>query len=100
MNDMSVRMYAVYIMTNEGNTVLYTGVTNDLKRRVREHRMDLHPGSFTARYRLHKLVYYDVTTDIHAAIAYEKKIKAGPRRKKIELIENMNHEWTDLFDRI
>ena len=62
--------------------------------------MDLHPGSFTARYRLRKLVYYDVTSDIRAAIAFEKKIKAGPRRKKIELIENMNHEWMDLFDRI
>jgi putative endonuclease len=83
------RQYCVYILTNERHTVLYTGVTGDLKRRVHEHRAKLLPG-FTHRYNVSKLVYYECTEDASAAIASEKQIKAGSRRKKIELVNGFN----------
>ena len=91
--------YYVYIMTNQRNTVLYTGVTNDLKRRAYEHREKL-GGGFTRRYNIVKLVYYEVVDDPLSAIAREKQIKAGPRRKKIELVQRMNPQWHDLYDEI
>jgi putative endonuclease len=90
------RAYYVYIITNKNNTVLYTGVTNYLQRRIYEHKHDLHKG-FSQKYRLHKLVYYEVTDDVIAAIAREKQIKKGPRRRKIDLIESMNPAWRDLY---
>jgi len=84
-------------MTNTYNTVLYTGVTNNLQRRVLEHRSG--KGSkFTKKYRVHKLVYFECGDDINAAIYREKQIKAGSRRKKIELIKSMNPEWKDLYE--
>ena len=89
--------YCVYIMTNRHNTVLYTGVTNDLKRRAYEHR-DGRGGAFTSRYNVIKLVYYEQTSDVLSAIEREKQIKAGSRRKKIELVESMNPEWLDLYE--
>lgn len=89
----------IYILTNKNNTVLYTGVTNDLKRRVHEHREKLVEG-FTRKYNIDKLVYYEIFQDIKNAILREKQIKAGPRAKKIGLIESMNPEWLDLFDDI
>ena len=88
--------YYVYIMTNKNNTVLYTGVCNNLPRRVWEHKHKINPKSFTARYNINKLVYYEYYTDIEAAIYREKQIKAGSRAKKIALIESMNKEWRDL----
>jgi putative endonuclease len=93
---MAERVIAVYILTNEWHTVLYTGVTADLEKRLAEHRAGFHPNAFSNRYRLHKLVYYETTPDIHAAIAREKQIKAGSRRKKIERIELVNPGWRDL----
>lgn len=75
---MNNRQYCVYIMTNKNNTVLYVGVTNNLARRVLEHRQP-HPKSFTHRYNLHKLVYFEATSDIQAAILREKQIKGGSR---------------------
>jgi putative endonuclease len=93
------REYCVYILTNDCNTVLYTGVTNDLKRRVFEHREKLAPG-FTKRYKVCKLVFYEVTDDVHAAIAREKQIKAGSRQKKSDLIKEMNPEWRDLYEEL
>ena len=84
-------------MTNKGNTVLYTGVTNDLQRRAYEHREKLISG-FTQKYKVSKLVYYEILDDPGNAISREKQIKAGPRRKKVELINSMNGEWTDLFE--
>ena len=82
-------------MTNRHHTTLYTGVTNNLLRRVSEHKSG--KGSdFTKRYNLTKLVYYEVTDDINAAIRREKQIKGWLRRKKIALIESMNPEWGDL----
>jgi putative endonuclease len=91
------RQYCVYILTNRRNSVLYTGVTSDLKRRVWQHREKLVPG-FTQRYNVFKLVFYGVTDDVNAAIAREKQIKAGTRQKKINLIEAMNPEWRDLYE--
>ena len=89
----------VYIMTNKHNTVLYTGVTGDLKRRVYEHREGL-GGGFAARYNAKKLVYFEVAFDIHSAIEREKQIKGGSRKKKIGLIEGMNPEWKDLYEEL
>ena len=93
---MSKRLY-VYILTNARNTVLYTGVTNNLLRRVAEHRMKI--GSrFTARYNVHKLVFYQCYDDPRLAIAEEKRIKGGSRAKKIALVNSMNPEWRDLLN--
>jgi putative endonuclease len=86
----------VYIMTNENDTVLYTGVTSDLKDRVRKHKTKKHPGSFTARYNLCKLVYYEQLETIGEAIKREKQIKGGSRKKKRDLINSINPEWCDL----
>jgi putative endonuclease len=88
--------YFVYIMTNQHHTVLYTGVTNDLVRRTFEHREKTNPG-FTSRYNVDKLVFFEETSDVLAAIAREKQIKGGSRRKKIALIEGLNPGWRDLY---
>jgi putative endonuclease len=89
--------YFVYIMTNDRRTVLYTGVTNDLLRRVSEHRGKMTRG-FTSRYNVDKLVFFEGTTDVVAAIAREKQIKGGSRRRKIALIDGTNPDWRDLYD--
>ena len=86
----------VYIMTNPRNTVLYTGVTNDLRRRVFEHKHGL-GGRFTSKYNISKLVYYEAFTDAYTAISREKQIKAGSRRRKIDLIVSVNPQWKDLY---
>ncbi len=86
-------------MTNKNNNVLYTGVTNDLKRRVYEHKNKL-IGGFTKKYNIIKLVYYEVFNDIKYAIEREKKIKAGSRQKKILLINSFNPNWKDLYEEI
>ena len=87
---------AVYIMTNGRRTVLYTGVTADLLTRVQEHKTRRDTKSFAARYNTVRLVYFELTPNIAAAIAWEKQIKAGPRSRKLALIESMNPEWHDL----
>jgi len=94
-----VKQYYVYLLTNFTNSVVYTGVTNDLVRRVHEHREKLTPG-FTNRYKAWKLVYYEATEDVESAIAREKQIKAGPRRRKVQLIEKGNPTWRDLYPEI
>ena len=91
--------YYVYILTNQASTVLYTGVTRDLKRRVFEHRNNLVPG-FTSRFRVHRLVYYEIGGDIMGAIEREKAIKGGSRRRKLELVNEFNPTWRDLYDDI
>lgn len=91
--------YYVYIMTNGNNTVLYTGVTNDLVRRVYEHKNGTGSG-FVKRYNIEKLVYYEIGNDIYSAIGREKQIKGGSRKKKIDLISSFNPGWKDLFDEI
>jgi putative endonuclease len=89
------RQYYVYILTNPRKTVLYTGVTNDLRRRVWEHQTRQVRG-FTAKYHCSRLVMYEVFQDPYNAITREKQIKAGSRRRKFELIERMNPTWRDL----
>jgi putative endonuclease len=96
---MSERQFYVYIITNWKNTVLYTGVTNDLKRRVYEHKEKLVEG-FTKRYNLTKLVYFEVAETAEAAILREKQVKAGSRQKKVELVEGLNKTWSDLYDEL
>lgn len=91
-----MNQYYVYIMTNKSKT-LYTGVTNNLKRRVFEHKNKLLPG-FTAKYNITKLVYYEIFNDINQAITREKQIKGWLRQKKIDLIESLNSEWNDLSE--
>ena len=93
------RQYYVYIMTSKRNTVLYVGVTNDLMRRVYEHKEKLAEG-FTKKYNIVKLVYYEVCEDVEGAILREKQIKAGSRQKKIELVNRMNSEWRDLYEEL
>ena len=87
----------VYIMTNQYDGVLYTGVTSNLFKRVNEHKEKL-IGGFTSRYNVTKLVYYEEFVTMPEAIAREKQIKGGSRQKKIELINSMNPEWKDLYD--
>lgn len=89
--------YWIYILTNQANTVLYTGMTNDLRRRVCEHQKGKGAG-FTAKYRIRKLVFYERFDKAVDAIAAEKRIKAGSRKKKIALINSINPEWKDLFE--
>ncbi len=97
---MTERAYCIYILTNSHHTVLYTGVTNNLQRRVMEHRSKQGDGSFTKKYNVHKLVYYEYGDDINFAIYREKQIKGGSRHKKIDLITGFNPEWKDLFDEL
>jgi putative endonuclease len=89
------KTFYVYIMTNPRKTVLYTGVTSDLPRRVYEHKEKLVPG-FASRYNVTHLVYYEMAETAEAAIAREKQLKAGSRRRKVERINNMNPTWRDL----
>ena len=89
-----MNQYYVYIMTNKSRT-LYTGVTNNLERRVQEHKQKLVPG-FTAKYNINRLVYYEVTDNVYSAISREKEIKGWLRAKKIGLIKSKNPEWRDL----
>ncbi len=91
--------YYVYIMTNKGNKALYTGVTNDLRKRIYEHKEKLVEG-FTKRYNLNKLVYFETCGDIQSAISREKQIKDGSRQKKIDLINNFNNKWRDQYDEL
>ena len=85
----------VYIMTNVSNSVLYTGVTSDLERRVSQHKMGS-GSAFTTKYKVNKLVYYDEFPDIRQAIECERRIKDGPRQRKIELVDETNPKWRDL----
>jgi putative endonuclease len=91
--------YYVYILTNKLNSVLYTGVTNDLKKRVYERKNKMVDG-FSKKYNVSKLVYYEVLNDPESAIIREKQIKDGSRQKKINLIDEMNQEWVDLCEKI
>ena len=84
-------------MTNENNTTLYTGVTGNLLARIDQHKRKINQKSFSARYNINKLVYYEVFDDSYDAITREKQIKAGSRQKKIDLVNSMNPEWKDLF---
>ncbi|MEA5503324.1 GIY-YIG nuclease family protein [Halotia wernerae UHCC 0503] len=93
------QQYYIYIMTNKYNTVIYTGMTNNLQRRVYEHKEKLIEG-FTKKYNINKLVYYEIFENAYTAISREKQIKAGSRQKKIDLINGINQEWKDLYDEL
>jgi putative endonuclease len=94
---MKLHQYYVYIITNQANTVLYVGVTNDIKNRISEHKLKIFKG-FTAMYNCNKLVYFEDFQWIQDAIAREKQLKAGSRQKKIDLIIADNPLWNDLSD--
>lgn len=89
--------YYVYILTNWNDTVMYIGVTNDLHRRLYEHKHSLVDG-YTKKYHVHKLVYFEQTTDVRAAIAREKQLKGWRRSKKNTLVETLNPAWRDLSE--
>ncbi|PZX47768.1 GIY-YIG nuclease family protein [Algoriphagus chordae] len=91
---------SIYLLTNKNNTVIYTGVTEDLIRRVQEHKSKFDPNSFTAKYNLDKLVYFEGFHTIDEAIAREKQIKAGSRAKKEKLINSVNPTWKDLYNEL
>jgi len=88
--------YYVYILTNYNNSVLYVGVTNNLIKRTHQHKEKLVEG-FTKKYNVNKLVYYEIFNDINFAIDREKQLKAGSRKRKINLIKKFNDEWKDLY---
>ena len=92
--------YYVYILANKTNSVLYTGVTNDLVRRVYEHKNHLDKDSFTSKYNVTKLVYFEETCDVEAAIEREKQIKSWKRERKISLIMESNPRMIDLYEQI
>lgn len=95
----SQNTYCVYMMCNRWRNVIYTGVTNDLLRRVAQHRTGS-GSAFARRYNVVRLVYFEATDNAYAAIAREKQLKAGSRAKKIALIESFNPEWKDLFEEL
>ena len=90
-------MYFVYILTNWNNKVLYIGMTNDLERRMYEHKHKLIDG-FTKKYNVNKLVYFDSSTDVNDTIQWEKQMKGWLRKRKDELIEFTNPKWEDLSE--
>ncbi len=92
--------YYVYILANNDNKVIYTGITNNLRRRVYEHKNSLDKHSFTSRYHVNKLVYYEFTGDVRAAIEREKQIKGWNRQRKNKLIEAQNPLWKELYPTI
>jgi putative endonuclease len=96
---MNEKIPCIYIMASQRNGTLYTGVTSDLKRRIEEHKSNKQDG-FTKRYNIHTLVYYKVFEKMMDAIEREKQIKAGSRKKKLDLIEKNNPDWNDLTDQI
>ena len=89
--------YYVYILANNTNVAIYIGVTSDLLRRVYQHKHDMDPDSFSAKYQTHKLVYFEETSDVWSALEREKQLKGWRRSKKNWLVETMNPQWRDLY---
>lgn len=100
MNNNDVTPFATYIMSNCRNSVLYIGITNDLKRRILEHKSKVDFNSFTAKYNVVKLVYFEKFQSVNEAIAREKQLKHWNREWKIGLISEMNPKWIDLYDNV
>lgn len=97
---MNSKQYFVYILTNKRNNVFYTGITDNLPGRIFQHKQKTDPSSFTAKYNVSKLVFYEVYSEAIEAITREKQIKAGSRKKKISLIEEINPGYEDLYEKI
>ena len=95
-----MRNYYVYILSNATTKVVYTGVTNDLIRRVHQHKEHIDPNSFTAKYHVDRLVYYEEYGDVRDAIDREKQIKSWNRKRKNDIVSDFNPEWVDLFESI
>ncbi len=95
-----MKVYSVYILANRTNSVIYTGVTGKLERRLWEHKQHFDTHSFTARYNIDKLVWFEQNTDVKTALEREKQIKSWSRRKKNQLIEQMNPLWEDLYEKL
>ena len=93
------KQYYIYLICNKNNTTIYTGITSDIKRRIWEHKNKI-VESFSQRYNLTKLVYYEVYDDPVNAITREKQLKSGPRGIKIKLINSMNPDWSDLYNEL
>ena len=93
-------MYYVYILASATNYTLYIGVTGNLIRRVYQHKNNLDPDSFTAKYAVHKLVYFEQTNDVRSALEREKQLKGWNRKRKNKLVESMNPRWEDLYESI
>ena len=96
---MNTKNYFIYIATNKTNTVLYTGITNNLVKRIYQHKNKI-VSSFSSKYNINKLVYYEVFQDVNDTIKREKQIKAGSRKKKLELVKKMNPYFEDLYKTI
>ena len=92
---MTSKCYYVYILTNNWGNDMYVGVTNNLERRLYEHKLELVPG-FSKRYHVHKLVYFEETPDVRSALEREKQLKGWTRKRKNELVETLNPTWADL----
>jgi putative endonuclease len=92
-----MKSYYIYILTNKNNSVIYVGITNDIVRRIWEHKSKMIEG-FTKKYNIDKLVYYEKFDDPNSAIAREKQLKAGSRKKKLDLTNSFNKDWKDLFN--
>lgn len=95
-----IKVGYVYILTNKQGTVLYVGVTSELQTRIFQHKTNYYPNSFSARYKLKKLVYFECFETIEEAVQVEKQLKAGSRQKKLDLINKINPLWKDLSDEI
>ncbi len=93
-------MYYVYILTNANKNLIYVGITNNLVRRVYEHKNHLDRGSYTARYNIDQLVYFETTSDVYSAISREKQIKGWNRKRKNKLVESRNPGWEDIYKTI
>jgi putative endonuclease len=87
-------------MTNKNNTTIYTGVTSKLFNRIYEHKTKKYANAFSKRYNLNKLVYFEIFISIEEAIVREKQLKAGSRKKKIDLINDFNKDWNDLYEQV
>ena len=98
MNKIFQRGGCVYIMANQYHNVLYTGVTSDIIGRISDHKNNIYPTSFTAKYKCHKLVYYYFYSHIEEAITEEKRIKGSSKEHKRELVNSINPEWKDLYE--
>lgn len=96
---MKDKIPCIYILANKRNGTLYTGVTSNLIKRILEHKNNIADG-FTKKYNIHNLVYYELANTMTSAIEREKQIKAGSRKQKLDLIENMNPEWKDLYSNL
>ena len=99
-NQKTMKPGFIYILTNKNNTTLYVGVTSHIVQRINQHKDKIFPESFSAKYNLNKLVYYEAFQEIGDAIGREKQIKGGSRQKKLDLINSKNPEWKDLYDEI